>query len=140
MLCQSTNRCSYMNDVPYFIYHKILLIRDKWQMHIKDKLDGPISCIRVLIYEEGGGRGIGGYIWKKKKINLQSVKIAFLSFFYHKAPILGYFTSCKMWNMFKVNNKDTRIQKVNDKFKNKDTIEVVLGSLLLTLNTFLFLW
>ena len=42
-------------------------------------------------------------------------------------------------NMFKVNNKDTRICKVNDKVKNKDTIDVVLASLLLTLNTFYFL-
>ena len=42
-------------------------------------------------------------------------------------------------NMFKVNNKDTRICKVNDKVKNKDTIDIVLASLLLTLNTFYFL-
>ena len=47
--------------------------------------------------------------------------------------------------MFKVNNKDTRIRKsryVNtesDKVKNKDIVDVVLASLLLTLNTFLFL-
>ena len=33
--------------------------------------------------------------------------------------------------MFKVNNKDTRIRKVNDKVKNKDTVDVVLASLLL---------
>ena len=44
-----------------------------------------------------------------------------------------------MWNMFKVNNKDTRIHKVNDKVKNKDTVDVVLASLLLTLTTFHFL-
>ena len=44
-----------------------------------------------------------------------------------------------MWNMFKVNNKDTRIDKVNDKVKNKDTVDVVLASLVLTLNTFDFL-
>ena len=37
----------------------------------------------------------------------------------------------------KVNNKDTRICKVDDKVK--DTINVVLASLLLTLNTFHFL-
>ena len=36
--------------------------------------------------------------------------------------------------MFKVNNKDTRIRKVNDRVKNKDTVDVVLASLLLTLN------
>ena len=38
--------------------------------------------------------------------------------------------------MFRVNNKDTRIRKVTDKVKNKDSVEVVLASLLLTLNTF----
>ena len=27
-----------------------------------------------------------------------------------KARISAYFTSCKMWNMFKVNNNDTRIR------------------------------
>ena len=31
-----------------------------------------------------------------------------------------------------VNNKDTRIQKVNDKIKNKGTVDVVLTPLLLT--------
>ena len=30
--------------------------------------------------------------------------------------------------MFKVNNKDIRIRKVNDKVKNKDTLDVVLAS------------
>ena len=39
----------------------------------------------------------------------------------------------------RVNNKDTRTRKVNDKVKNKDTVDVVLASLLLTLNTFHFL-
>ena len=52
---------------------------------------------------------------------------------------MEFFTSCKMWNMFKVNNKGTGIRKVNDKVKNKDTIDVVLASLLLTLNPFNFL-
>ena len=41
--------------------------------------------------------------------------------------------------MFKVNNKDTRIRKINDKVSNKDTVNVVLVSLLLTLNMFHFL-
>ena len=44
-----------------------------------------------------------------------------------------------MWNMFKVKNKNTRIHKVNDKVKNKDTVYIVVASLLLTLNTFHFL-
>ena len=41
--------------------------------------------------------------------------------------------------MFKVNNKDTSIRKVNDNVKNKDTVDVALASLLLTSNTFCFL-
>ena len=41
--------------------------------------------------------------------------------------------------MFKVNNRDTKIRKVNDKVKNKDTVNVVVASLVSTLNTFHFL-
>ena len=44
-----------------------------------------------------------------------------------------------MWDTFKNNNKGTRICKVNDKANKKDTIDVVLASLLLTLSTFYFL-
>ena len=40
--------------------------------------------------------------------------------------------------MFKVNNKDTRIRKVNDKVKNKDTNDVVLVCLLLILHISIF--
>ena len=98
----------------------------------KDKFDGPLFRGR-LIY----GRA---YIWDEKHFNLQSVKlITFLSFFQYKARILGYLTSCKMWKMFKVNNKGTRIPKVNNEVNNKDTLDVVLVSLLLNLNTFHFL-
>ena len=61
----------------------------------------------------------------------------FLSFFQYKARISAFFTLCKMWNLFKTDNKDTRIRKVDDKAKNKDTVDVALASLLLTLNTFL---
>ena len=64
------------------------------------------------------------FIRDEKHFNLQSVKLTFLS---------------KIWNMFKVNNENTRIRKVNDKDKNKDTIDVALASLLLILNTFDFL-
>ena len=41
--------------------------------------------------------------------------------------------------MFKINSRDTKIRKVNDKVKNKDTVNVVVASLLSTLNTFHFL-
>ena len=72
------------------------------------------------------------YIREEKNFNLQSVKLIFLSFFQYKARISAFFTSGNMWNMFKVNNKDSRIRDVNDKVKNKDTVDVVLASLLLT--------
>ena len=44
-----------------------------------------------------------------------------------------------MCDIFKVNSKDTKICKVNDQVKNKDTVDVIPASLLLTLNTFHFL-
>ena len=81
--------------------------------------------------------GRGAYIRIEKRFKLQSVKHFFLSFLQHKARISGFFTSCKMRNMFKVYNKNRRIRKINEKVKNKDTVDVVLASLLLTFN---FLW
>ena len=84
-----------------------------------------------------GGRiyGEGAYIWQKKHSNLQSVKIStFFSSFRYKARISAYFASCKLDN-----NKNTRMRNINDKVNNKDTVDVVLVSLLLTLNTFHFL-
>ena len=53
----------------------------------KDKFDGPI--FGGLIYR-------GAYIWEEKDFNLQSIKLAFLSFFHYKAIILAFFTSCKI--------------------------------------------
>ena len=41
--------------------------------------------------------------------------------------------------MLKVKNKETKIRKVNYKVKNKDTVDVVLATLLLTLSVFHFL-
>ena len=78
----------------------------------------------------------GAYIREEKHFNFQSAKLHFLSFFQYKSCIIAFFTSCKMWNMLKVDNKDTRIRKVNNKVKNKDTIEVVLATFLLTMSTF----
>ena len=109
-----------------------------------------VSCCKthdLLWYFDGsifGGRWgvlIYGvvYIREKKQFNLQSVKLTFLSFLQYKARISSFFMPCKMWNMFKVNNKDTKIRKVNNKVKNKDTIDIILPSLLLTLNIFHFL-
>ena len=67
------------------------------------------------------------------------LNLLFFLYFQCKSHTSAFFTSCKMWNMFNVNHKDTRIRKVNDKVKNKDIVDVVLASLLLTLNTFHFL-
>ena len=78
--------------------------------------------------------GRGAYIRVQKRFKLQSVKHFFLSFLQYKARISGFFTSCKMRNMFKVYNKNRRIRKINEKVKNKDTVDVVLASLLLTFN------
>ena len=70
-----------------------------------------------FIYGGGGGGGGGrAHIREEKHFNLLSVKLTFLSFFQYKARISAFFTSCKM---FKVNNKDTRTRKVNDKVKTK---------------------
>ena len=41
--------------------------------------------------------------------------------------------------MFEVNIKDTRIRKVNARVKNKDTVDIVLVTLLSTLSTIHFL-
>ena len=60
-------------------------------------------------------------------------------FFQYKARISAFFTSCKMRDIFKVNNKDTRIRKIDDKVKNKDSPDIALASLLLTLSSFHFL-
>ena len=69
---------------------------------------------------------------KQKKL----LKLFCSIFFQYKARIPTFLTLPKMRNMFKVNNKDTRTHKVNDKVKNKDTIDVVLATLFLILNTF----
>ena len=72
--------------------------------------------------------------------SLQSVKvITFLSFFQYKARIFAYSRHEKWKIKFKVKNNGTRISKVKDKVNSKDTVDVVLVSLLLKLNTFHFL-
>ena len=64
--------------------------------------------IRGGAYIQGGVWG-GGDIREEKYFNLQSAELTFLSFFQYKAHNVAFFTSCKMWNMFKVNNIDTGI-------------------------------
>ena len=93
-------------------YRKILLIRLSIYTN-KRKFDGPIfgRCLCAGC----GGRGR------------------------REALISAFFISCKVSNIFKANNKDTRIPKVNGKAKNKDTVGVVLASFLLILNIFHFM-
>ena len=67
-------------------------------------------------------------------MNLQSTKLPLLYFFQYKARFA--FLVAEDVKMFKVNNKDTRICKVNNKIKNKETTDVVLVTLFLTLSTF----
>ena len=82
----------------------------------------------------------GGLIFGRENTSICNLlNLSLFFFLQYKARILEYFASCKIWNMFKVNNKGTKIRKVNEIVNNKDTADVVLVSLFLTLNTFHFL-
>ena len=109
------------------LYHKILLI-------YPGRIYGKRTNLMSLYSGVEGGLYSGG---KSPQFSIFQTYFSF--FFQYKAHILAFFMLCKMWNMFKVNNLDTRIYKVNDEFKNKYTIDLVLAFLLLTLNTFHFL-
>ena len=104
------------------LYRKIPLIRPRRIFGQRTNLMGLYS---------------GAYIFERKNLSICSL-LNLLSFFQYKARISVFLTSRKMWNMFKVYNKDARIRKVNDKVKNKETVDVTLASLFLTLNTFHF--
>ena len=96
--------------------------------------------LRKLTLRKTIFRCIRGLIFGRKNTSIWNLlNFLFFLFFQYKARISPFFTTCKMWNMFKVNTKDSRIRAFNDKVKNKNTIDVVLASLLLTLNTFHFL-
>ena len=102
----------------------------------KDKSGEPIFGVRGGgLYTRRGLHSGGGTL---PSICSLPNSIFFL-FFQYKSRIFAFFTSCKMGNMFRVDNKDTRIRKVNIKVKNKDTVDVVLATLSLTLGTFHFL-
>ena len=102
----------------------------------KDKSGKPIFGVR------GGGlytrRGLHSGGETLPSISSLPNSIFFLLLQY-ESLIFAFFTSCKTGNMFRVDNKDTRIHKVNIKVKNKDIVEVVLATLSLTLRTFHFL-
>ena len=87
-------------------------------------------------YIWGKGGRVYAYIRKGVRCHWEGKTLQFAIcwtyyFFQYKARISAYFTSCKMWNMLKDNNKDARISKVN----NKSTAGVVLVSSLSTLNS-----
>ena len=66
--------------------------------------------------------------------------ITFLSFFQYKARILAYFTSarCEICSKLIIKTPGYVERRVNDKVNNKDNVDIVLASLLLTLSTFHF--
>ena len=78
------------------------------------------------------GRIYGQRTNGRKNTSTCNLETFFLSFFQYKVRILAFFTSCNIWNMFKANNKDTRIHKANNKVKNKESNDFVLACLLLT--------
>ena len=81
-----------------------------------------------------------GLILRRKTPQFAICKAYFFIFFSCIKHVFRHvFTSCKIWNLFKVNNIDTRIRKINGKVKNKDSVDVVLASLWLTWNTVHFL-
>ena len=99
-----------------------------WRANIWGKRGGAYIRERAYIQEE------------KHFFQFPVCQIPFSFFFFqYKSCIFAFSTSCKMRNMFRVDNKDTRICRVNIKVKNKDTVDVVLATLLLTLRTFHFL-
>ena len=117
--------------------------------------------------DKGGGLYTGGGgIFVRKNTFICSLLnlLLFFLFFQYKARIFACFTSCKMWNLFKVNNKAPEhvtltiklmsckmwnMFKVNNKAPEyvKLTIKLTIKtpltlfwSLLLNLNIFHFLW
>ena len=88
----------------------------------------------ILIYrqwvsiprERAGERREGGVTFRWKNTSICNLsKLLLLFFFQYNARISVFLTSCKMLHVFKVNNKDT--------------IGLILVSLMLTLNIFQFL-
>ena len=84
------------------------------------------------LYSEGLISG-GGVFLREKHFNLQSVKLIVFLVSQYKARISAFSCrgSCEICSWL--------IREVNDKVNNKDTIDVVLVSLLLTFNTFDYL-
>ena len=88
-----------------------------WRELIYRKI--PLRCPERIY----GQRTIGLYSGRRggclysggKSLQLQSVKLTFLSYLQFKNTFRHFFTSFKKWNMFKVNNKDTKLVKLTIK-------------------------
>ena len=122
------------------LYSRLIYVYIKWWYTVKSRkyvLGVYTDNRRILMGLYSSGERL---IFGRKNSSISNLlNLLFFLFILYKLHVLAFFTSCKMKNMFKANNKDTRIRKVNDKIKRKDTVDVVLASLLLTLNTFHFL-
>ena len=83
-----------------------------------------------------GGFYTGGLMHRRNNTSI----ITFLSFFQYKARILAYFTSarCEICSKLIIKTPGYVERRVNDKVNNKDNVDIVLASLLLTLSTFHF--
>ena len=62
---------------------------------------------------------MGAYIWVEKHFHLQSFKPFLIFFFHYKALISAFFTSCKKWNILKINNKVPEYQNLTTELKIK---------------------
>ena len=122
--------CNGCNDFKWsqWLWGEILLIRP-------ERIYGQSTNLMDLYLRVRGME----YIWKKSTstCNLLTYYFSFIlssinSVFWHLTPY-------KVWKMFKVNNKNTRTRKINNKVNNKGIVHVVLVSLLLNLNIFCFL-
>ena len=88
-------------------------VNTRWAyIRTRDKFDEPIFDEEVIYV-------VGAYIWEKNTSICNPLNLLFFLFFQHTVRISAFFTSYKLRNMF----------KVNDKVKNKDTVDVVLTSL-----------
>ena len=110
-------------------------------IYFKDWIHLSLGCeshhedvVLGLVHKE-----IMRYIREEKHFNLQSVKLTFFFFFSSTKHLFRYFSRRARYEICLKLTIDTRIHRVNDKVKNKDTVHVVLVFLLLTLNTFHFL-
>ena len=105
-----------------------------------------MSCMYIRTKEKSGkpifGVRGGAYIREEKHfLQFAVYQIPFCFFFSSINHVFSHFSLRARWERCSelTINKDTRIRKVNIKVKNKDTVDVVLATLSLTLGTLHFL-